>query len=168
MAGDIHPHTGAYQGGGGTLRTHSHPHTHLGLHPHNPNIREEGGRCTTSPTPQHKALLQGVGTIGGRRASNKTPPLTTGLAALGLYNAAIHDFTAALQGVVAMGVVAAFTSPSLVAPMEKVRKISLLHLRFVCGVVGDGDLLPIWKAVARVRRRKAGFVTLYQALMRGL
>ena len=46
--------------------------------------------------------------------------------------------------------------------------MSLLHLRFVCGVAADVDLPPIWEPVARGRGKMDRLATLNQALMRGL
>ena len=71
-------------------------------------------------------------------------PPSTGLAALVLSYYALHVFAAALQGVVAAGVSAAVPSPSPSAPTGKVVTLSLLRLRFECGVSVDGDLPPIW------------------------
>ena len=59
--------------------------------------------------------------------------------------------------------------PYLVAPTGKVSITFLLHLRFGCRVVVDGNLPPIWEAVARGGEIRAeGLVTLNQDLMRGL
>ena len=57
-----------------------------------------------------------------------------GLAALGLLDATLQAFAAALQGVVTASVVLALPSPSPAAPGLKVARLSLLHLRFACGV----------------------------------
>ena len=46
--------------------------------------------------------------------------------------------------------------------------LSLLHLRFVCGVSADVDLPPILELVARGQGKMDGHATLNQALMRGL
>ena len=96
------------------------------------------------------------------------PPPAMSLSSLGLSDAAIHAFAAALQGVLTEEVGAELPSPYPAAPTWKVAALSLLHLRFVCGVTRDGDLPPIWEAVARGRRRMEGLATLNQALMRGL
>ena len=66
-----------------------------------------------------------------------------GLAALGLLDATLQEFAAALQGVVTAGVVLDLHTPSPAAPGVKVPRISLLHLRVMCGVAGDSDLPPI-------------------------
>ena len=66
----------------------------------------------------------------------------TGLTALGLLNATLQAYVAALQGVVTAGVVLALPSPSTAAPVGKVARLSLLHLLFACGLVGDSDLPP--------------------------
>ena len=73
-----------------------------------------------------------------------------------------------MQGVAAAGVTAALPSPVLSGPTGKVATLSLLHLRFVCGVAADVDLTPIWESVARGRGNTDGPATLNQALMRGL
>ena len=54
----------------------------------------------------------------------------------------MHAFVLAMQGVVANGVAAALPSPAPSGPMGKVPTLSLLHLRFVCGVAADVDLPP--------------------------
>ena len=72
------------------------------------------------------------------------PPPEIGLAELGLSDATLHAFAAALQRVVTVGVGAPFPSPSPEASTGKVLTIPLLHLCFICGVAGDGDLPPIW------------------------
>ena len=92
----------------------------------------------------------------------------TGIAALGLSDATLQAFAAAMQSVVTAGVVAALPSPSPAAPGSKVARLSLLHLRFACGVAGDDDLPPLWEAVALGRGKTEGLATLNQALMRGL
>ena len=96
------------------------------------------------------------------------PPPATGLAALGLSESALHAFAASLQGVVAAGVSASVPSPALSAPMVKVVTLSLLQLRFTCGVEVDGDLPLIWESVARGNGRMEGISTLNQALVMGL
>ena len=96
------------------------------------------------------------------------PPQSTGLETLGLSDSALHTFAAALQGVVAAGISAAVPSPSLSAPTGKVATLSLLHLRFSYGVAVDGELPPIWEAVARGKGRLEGLFTLNRALVRGL
>ena len=50
----------------------------------------------------------------------------------------------------------------------KVAKLSLLHLRFACGVAVEVELHPIWESVVRGRGKMEGLATLNQALMRGL
>ena len=96
------------------------------------------------------------------------PPPVTGLAALGMSDSALRAFAAALQGVVEAGVSAEVASPALSSPMGRFTKLSLLHLRFACRVAMDGDLPPIWEAVAQGKGRMEGIATLNQALMRGL
>ena len=77
----------------------------------------------------------------GRGGHQVWPPLATCLAALGLSDSALHTFAAALQGVVAAGVIAEVPSPALSAPTGKVATLSLLHLRFACGL-GSGSGPP--------------------------
>ena len=60
------------------------------------------------------------------------------------------------------------TSPSPVLSAVKVATLSLFHLCFVYRVAGDGDLPPIWEAVAGGRGSMEGMSTLNQALMQGL
>ena len=71
-----------------------------------------------------------------------------GLAALGLSDATLQAFAAALQGVVTARLFSALPCPSPAAPGGKVAPLSLLHLCFACGVAGDSDLPPLWEAVA--------------------
>ena len=58
------------------------------------------------------------------------PTPYTGLVDLGLLDSALHDFTSALQGVVAAGVSSAVTSPPQSAPVGKVATLYLLHICF--------------------------------------
>ena len=83
----------------------------------------------------------------GVQQAHPTP--TTGLVALGLSDSAPHTFVADLQGLVAAGVRVALPSPSPFGPTGKVTTLSLLHLRFACGVALYVDLPPIWESVAR-------------------
>ena len=69
---------------------------------------------------------------------------------------------------VAAGSNAAVIYPTLSGPAGKVATPSLLHLRIACGVEVDGNLPPIWEAVARGKGRMEGLDTLNQALIRGL
>ena len=92
----------------------------------------------------------------------------TGLASLGLSYATLQAFSAALQGVVTAGVVSSLPSPAPATPEGKVTRLSLLHLRFACGVVGDRDLPPIWDVVLQGRGKMEGLATLNQDMMRGL
>ena len=57
-----------------------------------------------------------------------------GLYAISLLDAILQAFSAALQGVVTAGVGMDLHSPYTAAPGGKVACLSLLHLRFVCGV----------------------------------
>ena len=91
-----------------------------------------------------------------------------GLAALGLLDATLQVFVAALQGVVTAGVVSALPSSLPAAPGRKVARLSFLHLRFECGVEGDSDLPPILDRVELGQGKTEGLATLKQALMRGL
>ena len=86
---------------------------------------------------------------------------------LGLYDAVNYFFALTLQGVVAMGLVAAITSPYPAMPAGRVDTLSLLYPRFACGVAGDGDLPPIWEAVVQGKGRTEGPDTLNWKLMRG-
>ena len=84
---------------------------------------------------------------GGRYPTG--PSMSTGIAALSLSGAAIHDFAVALQGVVMAGVGAMLLSPSLAAPTGKVATLYLLQLCFMCKVARDGNLPLIWESVVR-------------------
>ena len=88
------------------------------------------------------------------------PPPATGLVALGLSYAVIHALVAALQGVEAEGVGLELPSLSLDATTWKITTLSLLHRCFICGVVVNGYLPPIWEAVARGRGSIEGLATL--------
>ena len=70
-------------------------------------------------------------------------PPAPGLNLLGILDAMVHAFAAALQGVVATGVGAPLPYPPTSAPLGRVATLSLLHLRFAYGVVGDSNLPPI-------------------------
>ena len=96
------------------------------------------------------------------------PPLATGLADLCLSESALHAFAVTMQGVVAAEVSAAGPPPAPSGPTGKVATLSLLHLRFACGVSVDGDLHPIWEAFAQGKGRMDGLDTLNQSLMWGL
>ena len=101
------------------------------------------------------------GAVGGGGAA-------IGLDALGLSDATLQAFTAAMQGVVTAGVVSALPSPSPAAPGGKVARLSLLHLRFACRVAGDDGIPPLLEAVALGQGKTEGLAILNQALMRGL
>ena len=87
---------------------------------------------------------------------------------LGLSDSALHAFALALQGGVAAGVSAEVPPPFLSIPTGKVATLSLLHLRFACGVAADGDLPTIWEAVTRGKGSMEGLATLNQALIQGM
>ena len=95
------------------------------------------------PYPPTQGIIPGGWGGQGVVGQPMGPPPETGLATLGLSDAAIHAIAASLQGVVAVGVGAALTSPSPEAPTGKVVTLSLLHICFVCGVSVDGYLPPI-------------------------
>ena len=97
----------------------------------------------------------------------RTSP-ATGLADLDLSNSSLHAFTAALQGVAVAGVSATVPSPAPSAPTGKVATLSLLYIRFTCGVAVDGGLPCIWEVVTRGKGWIEGIATLNQFLMRGL
>ena len=91
----------------------------------------------------------------------------TDLGDLVLSNAVLHAFAAALQGVVAVVVLAALPSPSPTAPAERVLPFLLLHLRFDFLLKVDEYLPPIYEAVARIKFRTEVLANLNQTLMRG-
>ena len=120
------------------------------------------------PPPPMQGFLPGGWVPPGEGGQQVRPPPATGLAALGLSDSSLHAFLAALQGVVAAGVSAALPYPVTSIPMGKFATLSLLHLRFACGVEVDGDLPPIWETVAQGKERMEGLATLNQDLMRCL
>ena len=61
---------------------------------------------------------------------------------MSLSNADVHAFTSALKGVVMEGVEAALPSSSSAAPVGRVMKLLLLHLRFACRWQETGTCLP--------------------------
>ena len=87
------------------------------------------------------------------------PPLAVGLAILGLLDSSLHASAASLQCVVAAGVSVAVPSLSLSSPTGKVATLSLLFLRFACGVAVDGGLPPIWEAAAHGKGMMEGLAT---------
>ena len=110
-----------------------------------------------------------------RRPDNGSYPLSTGVLAQvhiwvppTLLDTTLQAFEATLQGVVTAGVVLSLSYPSPAAPVGKIAHLSLLHLRFACGVAGDSYLLPIRDAVAQGKGKTEGMFTLNQALMRGM
>ena len=140
-AGDPCTHVGSQWGGGHITRPPLPPY------PPGP---------PSPPPPPTQGFLSGywVPPVGGWQ--QVSPPPATSLASLGLSDSAIHTFTTALQVVVAAGVSLAVPSPSPSALTGKVMTLSLLHLRFTCGVAVDGDLPPNWEAVARVKGADRG------------
>ena len=96
------------------------------------------------------------------------PPLNTGLASLGLYDSALHNIAEAPQGVLAAGVSTEVPSPYPSALAGKIATISIFHPRFACRVAVDGDLPPVWEAVARVKGRMEELANLNRDLMRVL
>ena len=59
-------------------------------------------------------------------------------------------------------------SPSLAVTSGRVAALSLLHLRFAWGVIGDADLPTVWEEVVLVKGLTEGPTTLNQALLRGI
>ena len=85
-----------------------------------------------------------------------------------IYYTTAHAFAAALQGVVAEGLGMALPSPSNATTTGRSATLSLLHLHFICRVVGVAYLPPLWEEADRVKRRTEGIANLNQALLRGL
>ena len=79
---------------------------------------------------------------------------------LGIYDATVHAFAAALQVVVAVILGADLPASFPASPSGKFATLLLPRLRFTCGVAGDGDLPPIWEEVARVKGPTEGLSTL--------
>ena len=95
------------------------------------------GLTPSSPPPTHGFPTRGwVPPEEGEQQVR--PPPATGLAALVLSESALHAFAAALRGMVAAGVSVALPSPASSGLTGKVAILSLLHLRFACGVALDG------------------------------
>ena len=90
------------------------------------------------------------------------------MVALGILYAAVQAFVAALQVVVTVGVGVALPSPSPITPSGRVADLSLLHLRFACGVAVDAYHPPIWEELSLVKGRMEGLATLNQTLLKGL
>ena len=68
-----------------------------------------------------------------------------------------------------MAVVVSVLPPLYLAvPVGRFTTLSLLNLRFACGVAGDGDMSPIWEVVARGKGRTEGLATLNNTLVRGM
>ena len=104
------------------------------------------------PPPRARRGPRWMGQPGG--SWYPTGPLPYhGLASLGISDAAVHAFSAALQEVVATGVEAALPSHLPAATPGKAKALSLLHLQFACRMAGYVYLSPIWEKVARVKGR---------------
>ena len=102
--------------GGDTLPVHPHPPNHLRLL-----------LCHHNPM---QGLLPGGSVPQGGGGKSVFPTPYTGLLDLGLLDFSLHDFTSALQGVVAAGVSAEVTSSSQSALAGKVATLYLLHICF--------------------------------------
>ena len=63
---------------------------------------------------------------------------------------------------------AAIPPHSPVTPSRRFPTLSILRLRFTCGVEGYRDLTPICEAVTRGKVRMEGLVTLNQTLIGGI
>ena len=101
-------------------------------------------RRPPSPPPHTPSFWPGEWIPQGEGVQQSQSAPATGLAALGISDSALHVFAAALQGLVATGVSATLPSPAPSVPTGKVATLSLLHLRFACGVAVDVYLLPVW------------------------
>ena len=77
------------------------------------------------------------------QGSTAEPP-APGLEDLGISGSAVHTFVSPLQVVVMAGMGLALPSLSPIAPLGRVAALSLIHIRFACGVAADEDLPPIW------------------------
>ena len=137
------------------------------LHPPTPPPLQvwmgEGGYHPYPPTPY---LGHGGWGAQGGGGYPRGPLQLPGMGALGFFDVAVHIFAAALQGVVTSGMEAPPPPPA--APEGRVTALSILHLRFACGVAGDGEMSPIWEAVTRGKGRTESLATLNQMLMRGI
>ena len=92
----------------------------------------------------------------------------TSLSSIGLLGEIIQEFAAAMQGVVAAGVVSALPSPSQSTPMVKV-SCYISASPILCVRCGGRNKLPtIWDAMTQGKGKTEGLATLKQALMRDL
>ena len=71
-----------------------------------------------------------------------------GIGALVLFSSSVYTFIAGMHRVVAAKVVAALPSSSTATQAGIFETLLLLHLRFACGVAGEGGMPPIWESVA--------------------
>ena len=115
----------------------THPPHPTDPHPSTTTGRAMGGGIPKPPPPPAPSMGPvrwgapvGIGYLSG-------PPPLMGIGYLVLSYTTIHVFTAVMQGLVVVLVVAALPPPSPAAPAGKVATFSLLHLRVVCGVSGD-------------------------------
>ena len=86
------------------------------------------------PHPPTQGFPPGGWVPPGEGGQQVRLPPATGIVDLGLSNSALHAFEAYLQGVATAGVSAELPSPAPSVLTGKVAKLSLLHLRFACGV----------------------------------
>ena len=83
-----------------------------------------------------------------------------GLAALGLSYSTLQAVSTVLQVMVTAGMVSDIPHPTPVSPGGIIIHLSLFHLKFTCGVMGDIDLPPFWEAIAQGQGKTEGLATL--------
>ena len=96
------------------------------------------------------------------------PLIEQGFLDLEISNDTVYACAAALKTVVEEGVGAALPSPSPTTPSGRVAALSLLQLRYTCGVSGDAELPPIWEEADLAKGHKGGLSTLNHTLLRGI
>ena len=85
----------------------------------------------------------GWGNLGGGGLTSGPHPVT-GMGSLGLYDASVRVFAAALRGMAALVVGVEIPSSSPAATEGRFLILLLLRLRFACEVEGDWGLPSIW------------------------
>ena len=82
---------------------------------------------------------------------------------MGISDAEVNAFSATLKVVGE-----ALPAPLFYAPAGRVAALSLLQLRYTCGVSGDAELPPIWEEADLAKGHTGGLSTLNHTLLRGI